>query len=193
MMRSARSGAGADKEAESPYSYAIRLLAVRPRSSAEIADRLRRRNVDPDTVGATLDRLRGAGLLDDAAFAGAWVESRQRSSPRSSRLLTYELRQKGIGSDDLDRALAGVDDLDLARQAAAKKLRTLKGYGPAEVKARLSQFLARRGFDYDVVSTVVRGLNLGQEATDNPNEADLESTRLGWAGCTTFRSKRTAG
>jgi regulatory protein len=104
--------------------------------------------------------MRGWRYLDDKGFAEFWVESRVEHSPRGRRALMSELRAKGV-----DREVAGevIDSLDLDEEAAAlelarKRLRSLSNLDPQTQKRRLSDYLARRGYGWDVVGPVLRRL-----------------------------------
>lgn len=89
-----------------------RFLEARPRSTDEVRRRLRDAGYRADLVEGALDRLTEIGYLDDAAFARAWVESRDRARPRSARALRDELRRLGIAAHEAEAALA-------AREATA--------------------------------------------------------------------------
>ena len=84
---------------------AARFLEVRPRSVAEVRRRLRSAGYAAALVEGAVERLVELGFLDDAAFARAWVESRDRARPRGERALRVELRQKGVGREETDEAL----------------------------------------------------------------------------------------
>jgi len=147
--------------AESLYAYGLRLLSSRARSEREVRDRFRQRGADSELAQAVLDRLRAAGFLDDEQFAQTWVESRRRASPRGDRLLRQELARKGVARDLVDTALSadpGLDPTSLALIAATKKARSLTSEPDPIFTRRLTDFLLRRGFDYDVAATVVRQL-----------------------------------
>lgn len=141
------------------YAYGLRLLSYRARSEREVRDRFRQHGATPEVIDGAVEQLRASGLLDDEAFAQAWVESRRRASPRGDRLLRYELAQKGVARDVAEAAVSPeADAVRLARAAADKKARALAGEAEPVFVRRLSSFLMRRGFDYDVVAEVVRGL-----------------------------------
>src|SRR6266542_6260426 len=80
----------------SPLDAALRFLAVRPRSEAEVRTRLLRARHEATAIEQALERLRQDGLLDDAAFAQYWLEQRRTFRPRGARLVQAELRQRGI-------------------------------------------------------------------------------------------------
>lgn len=86
---------------------AARLLENRSRTKAEVRRRLTEQGFRPDLVEGAVVRLVELGYLDDAAFARAWVESRDRARPRGARALRDELRRKGVTADDAEAALAG--------------------------------------------------------------------------------------
>jgi regulatory protein len=136
-------------------------LERRMRSRYELAQILRRKGVPGEVGDPVLDRLTAAGLVDDEAFARAFVESRQRSRPRGKRGLSSELYKKGIAPAVIDLVLSEreeeEDPVEAARRAVAAKLRTLAGKPPALVRQRAEQFLLRRGFDYETIRQALRG------------------------------------
>ena len=136
-------------------SAALRLLSYRPRSETELRQRLARRGAPPALVDSTIERLRELGLVDDAAFARSWVESRERASPRGQRLLRQELRAKGVNSDASREVVEGVDEAEAALRASARRAASLSGLPQAEFRRRLGDFLRRRGFDYETIRLTV--------------------------------------
>ncbi len=91
---------------EPVLAAALRFLETRQRSTVETRRRLIRAGYPESLVDAALTRLTELGLLDDAAFARAWVESRDRSKPRGERALRYELRTRGLSAEGTEAALA---------------------------------------------------------------------------------------
>jgi regulatory protein len=142
-------------EREEAFQRAARLIARRPRSEAEIRQSLEKHNVSEAAIQTTLERLRNAGLVDDQAFAKAWVENRSTFRPRSKRALQAELRRKGVAPDVMGDVLAETNDAESAYQLAAKRAPRLQGLPHLEFRRKLSDYLGRRGYDYDVVGSVV--------------------------------------
>jgi len=143
-----------------PIDVALRFLAPRPRSEQEVRRRLRRAGVAEEAVEGVVTQLRQHGLVDDAAFAEYWLQQRQTFRPRGARLVRAELRQHGIATDLATAAadgLAGSAEAD-AYRAVHKRAALLATADERTFKQRLSQFLARRGFDWEVVSAVVERL-----------------------------------
>lgn len=142
-------------DAEMAYERALRFLAPRPRSEAEVRRRLKQQKIVPALIDGVIERLRAASLLDDQAFANYWVENRAAFRPRSERVLRAELRQKGLPDEAVRAALAETDDAGAAYALAARRARRLAGLEYADFRRRLGDFLARRGFNYDTIEPVV--------------------------------------
>ncbi len=112
----------------------------------EIADRL-------------LDRFEEVGLVDDEAFARAWVQSRQSGKGLARRALAHELRRKGVANETAAIALDEVDpddEVESARTLVRRKLRTVAPLGRDVAVRRLTGMLARKGYPAAVCFRVVR-------------------------------------
>lgn len=140
---------------EQVHERALRFLAVRPRSEAELRENLRRHKVAEALIEAEVSRLRETGLLNDEAFARLWVENRATFRPRSQRALQAELKRKGISSELTQAALAGADDEAGAYRLAAQRAKRLLALPRPEFRRKLAEYLGRRGFDYEVTQAVV--------------------------------------
>jgi regulatory protein len=164
----------------------LRMLTDRARTRAELADVLTAEGVEPAIVTAVLDRLVELRLVDDAAYAEAFVRSRARAGV-ARQTMNRELRSKGIGEQD---AAAALDDLgpEQEREAAvllaSVRARRMAGLPEQVVRRRLYGLLARRGYPNDLVvavlDQVVGGLVLGEQAEDSdvdigacPDQDDL--------------------
>ncbi len=134
-------------------------LTGRARSRAELRSRLATRQVPHEVAERLLDRFEEVGLVDDAAFAHAWVESRQSTKGLAPRALAQELRRKGVADDVAQEALDLVDD-DAQREAARtlvrKKLRSLRSVDRAVATRRLVGMLARKGYSSGLAYAVVK-------------------------------------
>jgi len=116
-------------------------------------------------------RLKQQGYLDDAEFARFWVENRQQFRPKGERALRQELRQKGVDEAIIQSAVADLDAEESAYAAArarALRLAALPDRDPLAFRRKLIEFLARRGFDYEVSQEVVERLarELGLEVPE---------------------------
>jgi len=135
---------------------ALRRLSVRARSRKELAQDLKSRDVPADAAAEVLDRFTEVGLIDDAAFAQEWVETRGRGSGASR--LRQELRLKGVAEEHIAEAIRGRDDqadLTNARELATRKAATAKGLDRVVRQRRLTALLARRGYSSAVIRRVI--------------------------------------
>ncbi|MGL5928033.1 MAG: regulatory protein RecX [Dermatophilaceae bacterium] len=145
-----------------PYDWArqivLRQLTAAPRSRSQLEQALHRRHCPDDIATTVLDRLTEVGLVDDTAYAGMLVRSRQAGRGLARRALAQELRRKGVDDDTVTAALDDVDphhEEERARQLVAKKLRTMTGLDPLVQTRRLAGMLARKGYDAEVARRVV--------------------------------------
>jgi len=143
-------------DAEVAYNRALNYLSYRPRSKAEVRTYLQRRSMPDTLIETVMERLVRAGLLDDEAFARFWVENRERFRPKGVRALRYELRSKGIGDEIAERILATVDVSASAYEAASKKARQLSHLDQQTFERKLVDYLARRGFDYEIAQEIAQ-------------------------------------
>lgn len=151
-------GDDADQEAVA-RKILLDALTGAARSRHELAERLAKKNVPDDLASRLLDRFTEVGLVDDAAFARSWVESRQRSRGLAPRALAQELRRKGVPDEAVQDALGQIDDGDqrhAARALVDKKLRSMRGLDRTTATRRLAGMLARKGYSTGLAFEVVR-------------------------------------
>lgn len=137
---------------------ALQYLGYRPRSETEVRQQLRRRGFNGDVVDKVITRLKERKLIDDGAFAEYWRDNRLSFKPRSRRLIRMELRQKGVAEEKAGEAVKDLDDEVMAYEAGLRKARVLSSLDYSEFRRRLSGFLQRRGFNYEIISSVVARL-----------------------------------
>ena len=155
---------------EKAKQRALGLIIYRPRSVSEVKLRLQRAGVDEDAIAQVIASLRESGLLDDEAFSKAWVESRLGSSPRSKRMIAWELRKKGVSDAVIESSTENVSDeaagyeLALRRWPKVAKLETAN-----ERRRKLSEYLARHGFSYDIIEDVITRIQNEYGTNNNDN------------------------
>ena len=149
-------------------------LTGRARSRRELADKLLQRRVPDDIATRLLDRFTEVGLVDDAAFAQQWVESRQAGRGLARRALAEELRRKGVDADVVRGAVDQIDpaaEEGAARALVRKKLPSLRKVDRPTATRRLVGMLARKGYPPGMAFAVVKE-ELG--AGDDGDEVDLD-------------------
>jgi regulatory protein len=170
----ARSGRGeggppADPEAEA-REICLRLLSFSPRTRAQLADALRRKGVDDEVAERVLSRYTEVGLIDDVAFARAWVQSRHTGRGLARRALAAELRQRGVADDTVKEAVEELDpdqEETAARELVAKRMAATRGLDPVKRTRRILGVLARKGYPSGLAYRLVREA-LEQEGLDDP-------------------------
>ncbi|MFR9729216.1 regulatory protein RecX [Saccharopolyspora sp. MS10] len=136
-----------------------RLLAVRARSRSELRQALLRKEIDEDVADAVLQKFVDAGLVDDAEFAEAWVNERQRNRGLGRKALGYELRRKGVAEELVAEALSAVDaesEEERARELVRRKLRSGRVDDREKLLRRLVGMLARKGYPEGLAFRVVK-------------------------------------
>lgn len=146
------------------YDRALNLLGFRARSARELQRRLTQKGESRERADRVIQRLREVGLIDDADFARQLTRSKV-SAGASRRRVHQELFKRGVARDVADEAVEevfedeGMSDAASIERVARKKWQTLKSLDALTRRRRLYAFLARRGFDADDVSRVVRQLD----------------------------------
>lgn len=164
-----------EDETKKAITAALNLISYRPRAAGELRARLREKGYPPDAVDAAIARMQDLRYLDDEAFAERWVESRQASRPRSERMLKRELAQKGVDKETIERTVeeAGVDEYGDALELARKKYESLRGQDRDVRYRRISGFLGRRGYGYDIIRQVMETL---EGPDDEPDMTDGDAS-----------------
>jgi regulatory protein len=128
------------------------LLSFRPRSEKELRQKLTQKGYDASIVSACVAHLKELGLVNDAAFARYWAENRATFSPRSSRMVNLELRQKGVQAELAEETCEEVDNDSAAYEAGLKKGLRVGALDYEEFCRKVGEYLRRRGFGYDVIN-----------------------------------------
>ena len=158
--RGRRLSAPRDDPGERARQVCLRLLTLAPRTRAQLADALRKRGIPDETADEVLSRFEDVGLIDDAAFARAWVESRHYGRGLAGRALSAELKQRGVAADEIRAAIEerlGPDaEVSAARRLIDKKLESTKALPPEQRTRRLAGMLARKGYPAGLAFRVIR-------------------------------------
>ncbi len=164
----------AEDEMSDPESVArgicLRALTGAPKTRSQLADLLASRDVPDDAAEAVLDRFTEVGLIDDAAFARAWVSSRQSGRGLARRALSAELRAKGVEPEVAAEAVEAVgddDEREAARRLVDRKVGAMRRLDRTTATRRLMGMLARKGYNGGLAAAVVR------EALDSAGADDV--------------------
>ncbi|MFC1711353.1 RecX family transcriptional regulator [Patescibacteria group bacterium] len=149
------------------YHKTINFLSFRPRSKKEIVDYLKKNYYKLPAITPKLaeklnknilEKLKKQNLIGDLEFAKWWVEQRLTFNPRGLNLLRAELYKKGVKREIVEEVLKSIDrdkQIVLAQKIINKKIKLYKNLKNIKLKQKMYSFLARRGFDYEVIKTVI--------------------------------------
>ncbi|WP_105973450.1 recombination regulator RecX [Streptomyces geranii] len=145
--------------AERARAICLRLLTGTPRTRKQLADALHKREIPDEVAEEVLSRFEEVGLINDSAFADAWVESRHHGRGLARRALVQELRTKGVDATLIDEAVGQLDseqEETTARELVARRLRATRGLDRDKRIRRLAGMLARKGYSQGMALRVVR-------------------------------------
>jgi regulatory protein len=177
----------ADDPEERARQVCLSLLALAPRTRAQLAGALRKRGISDEVAGEVLGRFQDVGLIDDAAFARSWVESRHYSRGLAGRALSTELKQRGVAAEEIraaiDEQLGPDAEAGAARRLVERRIAGTRGLPAEQRTRRLAGMLARKGYSPGIAYRVIRealeaegeSAALGEEPFfDDDDDADAE-------------------
>ncbi len=138
------------------YLDALKMLARRELSEAQVRQRLGRRDYPADEIDAAIERLRRERAIDDRRVADAIARTQTAVRGRGRFRVRREIEAAGIGRTDADRAVGEafkeVDADALLEAALARRLRGRAQIDDDRELARLYRYLVAQGFDADRVA-----------------------------------------
>lgn len=153
------------------FERAVKLLAAKPRSVAELRERLlQRKGTSKAIVEIVIGRLREYGYLDDERFAFSYASSKVKQRPIGRRRLQRDLKLKQVENSVAEEALelvyAETPEEQLIDRAIEKRIR-LRGRPGTRAEAKsLFDHLLRQGFAFELVSEKVRRAAQYTDETD---------------------------
>lgn len=151
---------------EAAREVALRRLDVRACTRSELHGAITSRGFDDRVAEDVLERLEAVGLVDDRAFAAAFVRDRFTTTGRTGRAIVEDLRRRGVGAQAIEEAMSQLEgdaQLERARDLVASKSRSLAGVDRDRAFRRLTSMLARRGYAPQVCVQVVTEALDGRE------------------------------
>ncbi len=164
----------ATEELQGAKSVALRFLARRQRTEKEVRDKLREREFGDEEIRTTIEKLQELGFLNDQEFARSYIRHQLTLRPKGKILLKRQLLRLGVAKDladsALDEAFQETGQEPSALEAAQKFLKKSQKSkdDPRKAKQKLAAFLMRRGFSWDVVSSVTKKLMAPETPEEEP-------------------------
>lgn len=139
------------------------LFSIRQRSEKEVRDRFKyktKEEISEIVIESLIQNLKQKNLIDDEQFAKSWVESRRVSKQKGKIAIKSELAQKGISGEIIEKVMGGsaIGEDEIAMHALEKKMKSWKRVEPQKLKQKIFNFLGRKGFEYNVILTVISRL-----------------------------------
>jgi len=143
-------------EHEKALQSALRYLSFRNRSEYEVSKKMSEKGFAHQEIETVIKELKAKNYLGDNIFAKEWVENRTANKPRGRKLLIYELKQKRVNDEEIQNAMEGlVEEEKLALRAIEKISNRIMPLEKNQFRKKISDYLFRRGFRYDVISKIV--------------------------------------
>ena len=153
--------------AQTPYNRALDLLSARPYTVRQLRRKLIQKEVPGPEADAVVERLLGAGLLNDEKYALAYARSKLVGQGASVRRVGQDLARKGVNAEISKQAIADVvleeevDTRAVIERVARKKIASMGDLEPIVLRRRLFAFLARRGYELDEIRDTVAAIGKG--------------------------------
>ena len=139
-------------------SDALRLLSFKPRSVAEMREKLARKNHSSKIIEEVLSLLQSQGLLNDEKFARLFANARVYTRPAGKRQLEFDLKKKGLSNPLIDETIQNLQEYDekkIVRDLVYTRFQKMTGVSKEKKRSRIYGFLKRRGFDNDVIFATI--------------------------------------
>ena len=135
----------------------LKFAMLRPRSEREIDEYLRRKKVHESMWEDLFEKLKHFELLDDVKFAKWWVDQRLAFKKISGKVLKFELGRKGIDKNTIDDVLevTPINEEKMAKELLERRAYKWEGLDPKIAKQKKFQYLAGKGFDWEVVKKII--------------------------------------
>lgn len=146
------------------YNLSLRYLSYRPRSEKEVQDYLNEKSkrselLTPEIMEKIIIKLKEYKFIDDSVFLKFWFESRTKHKRKPLKVVKFELLQKGIKRSMIDEFFEDIEpalDLENAQNLAKKKMDFYRNIEPKKRKEKVTAFLLRKGFTYDIAKKVIK-------------------------------------
>ena len=167
---------------EKAMDLAVKYLSFKSRTSSEMIDYLKKKNVDEKIIAAVMQKLGEYRYIDDAVYLKNYVENNRHLNYYGSRRMSQDLKKRGISDQlllSLEDLFSKQDEYQCCEIVAKKNLRILKGQTSAQKKKKLYDKLGRMGYPTEMVVEVIKSLILEEEPQElSADELAFEEQKL---------------
>ncbi|MDF2986360.1 MAG: regulatory protein RecX [Eubacterium sp.] len=140
----------------SAKSSAVNYLALKLRTSFEVRQKLQEMGYDENTIEKVIGNLNEINYIDDNNYAQKYLREKTRLKPKSARLLSMELKQKGIADEIINNAFEEfeLDEGEVALELLRKRYSRHTAFDDKLIQ-KMKSFLMSRGFNYSQISRAI--------------------------------------
>ncbi|WP_252504147.1 recombination regulator RecX [Sporosarcina sp. Marseille-Q4943] len=155
-----------DDQIEKAFNRALHYLSFRMRSEFEVKKKLMELEFGEAVVLEAIVKLRRLGFLDDEAFSEALMRTQKNASNKGPKAIQQELQKKGVGKELQQQVLENYSEEEqftVAKKLAEKAARSNRNIAPAQLKQKIQNALARKGFSFELISSVMEEIDFGRD------------------------------
>ena len=157
-----------DEERLKARSVALDYIAYQARTEQEVRRKLARKGFPEHVADEAVERMRELGYLDDADYARAYARGRLAGRGHGPQRIRNDLRKRGVAAKTIDAVLDELVERDDLRETALhhgrkRWVRLQREEDPLKRRKKLSDFLVRRGYDFDLIREIVEQLEAEEE------------------------------
>ena len=147
------------------FNKALYFLKFRPRTEKEVFDyllkKIKKTHYSTDDIKKVIEKLKEMDLLNDKKFIEDYVLYRLKNNPKSQKILQFELLKKGVNKDLIDEYFSynQVNEEESAFFLLKKRFPRWAGIDKKKKLKKAFDFLARRGFSFDISRKTVEKLS----------------------------------
>ncbi len=156
------------------FELGVRYLSYRNRSAKEIKDYLRNKEFDEKSIKKALEKLQYYGYQNDETFVKEIIRQKGEASGKGRGMIKKYLSDKGIDEGLIERGLRAHYppelEMDVALRQSFKFFKTKEKLPLNQIKSKLSQRLASRGFSFEIIKECLDRLSQSQEVQNTMKE-----------------------
>jgi regulatory protein len=147
--------------------YGMNLLSYRSRSIGELRKKMHEKGFEEKLISTVISDFKEMELLDDRRFAREWMMTQMLNNPKGSFGIQMGLKERDVPENIIEETLKlysnQYDELEIANSLKEKRMKVMRKEKKETIQKRLSDFLARRGFSYDVIGEIIHNLHSDDE------------------------------
>lgn len=177
-----------EDEIEKAFNKALHFLSFRMRTEFEVKKKLLDLEFGEAVILEAIVKLRRLGFLDDEAFSEAFVRTQKNASSKGPKAIKQELHKKGVGKELQEQVLQAYPEEEqfaIAKKLAQKAATSNRAIPPAQLKQKIQNALARKGFSFGLIRDVLESIDFEREE----DEWDAISRTVGEKAWRRYASK----